>query len=41
MPALIVTGGFLHSNERPDATSTDAAALAGARRYAKTSAGLM
>lgn len=35
MPALIVTGGFLHSKEKPDATSTDAAALEGARRHAK------
>lgn len=34
MPAVIVTGGFLHSNERPAAISTDAAALDGARRYA-------
>jgi hypothetical protein len=34
MPAVIVTGGFLHSNERPLAVSTDAAALEGARRYA-------
>jgi hypothetical protein len=33
MPAVIVTGGFLHSNEKPKAISTDAAALAGARRY--------
>jgi hypothetical protein len=35
MPAVIVTGGFLHSNEKPKAVSTDAAALAGARRYAE------
>ena len=34
MPAVIVTGGFLHSNKRPKAISTDAAALQGARRYA-------
>jgi hypothetical protein len=35
MPAVIVTGGFLHSNEKPAAISTDAAALRGARRYAQ------
>ena len=35
MQAVIVTGGFLHSNEKPAATSTDAAALKGARRYAE------
>jgi hypothetical protein len=34
MPAVIVTGGFLHSNQRPNAVSTDSAALEGARRYA-------
>jgi hypothetical protein len=34
MPAVIVTGGFLHSNKKPKAVSTDAAALEGARRYA-------
>ena len=34
MPAKIVTGGFLHSNEKPNAVSTDVAALEGARRYA-------
>ena len=34
MPAVIVTGGFLHSLEHPAATSTDAAALSGARRHA-------
>jgi hypothetical protein len=34
MPAVIVTGGFLHSNAKPLAVSTDAAALEGARRYA-------
>jgi hypothetical protein len=35
MPAVIVTGGFLHSNEKPTAVSTDVAALKGARRYAE------
>ncbi len=35
MPAVIVTGGFLHSNVQPEAISTDAAALRGARRYAE------
>lgn len=34
MPAVIVTGGYLHSNEKPNDVSTDAAALRGARRYA-------
>ena len=34
MPAVIVTGGFLHSHEKPKAISTDFAALEGARRYA-------
>jgi hypothetical protein len=34
LPAVIVTGGFLHSNKKPTAVSTDAAALSGARRYA-------
>lgn len=34
MPALIVTGGFLHSNAKPEAISTDVAALRGAQRYA-------
>jgi hypothetical protein len=34
MPAVIITGGFLHSNRKPDAISTDFAALKGARRYA-------
>lgn len=34
MPAVIITGGFLHSNKKPSAISTDAAALEGARRYA-------
>lgn len=33
-PAVIVTGGFLHSNKKPKAVSTDVAALRGARRYA-------
>lgn len=35
MSAVIVTGGFPHSNEKPNAVSTDSAALAGARRYAE------
>jgi len=34
MPAVIITGGFLHSNRKPNAISTDFAALKGARRYA-------
>ena len=34
MPAVIVTGGFLHSEKKPAAVSTDAAALSGARHYA-------
>ncbi len=34
LPAVIVTGGFKHSNDRPQAVSTDAAALEGARRFA-------
>jgi hypothetical protein len=34
MQAVIVTGGFLHSNKKPRAVSTDVAALSGARRYA-------
>ena len=34
MPAVIVTGGFRHSNEKPYATSTDVAALRGAERFA-------
>ena len=29
MPAVIITGGFLHSNKKPSAISTDAAALEG------------
>jgi hypothetical protein len=33
--AVIVTGGFHHSNEKPDAVSTDVAALRGAQRYAE------
>jgi len=35
MEAVIVTGGFHHSNQSPTATSTDVAALKGARRYAE------
>jgi hypothetical protein len=35
MQAVIVTGGFLHSTDKPTAISTDAAALSGARRYAQ------
>src|SRR4051794_18010700 len=35
LPAVIVTGGFAHSNLKPTAVSTDAAVLQGARRYAK------
>jgi hypothetical protein len=34
MPAVIVTGGFLHSGESPAAVSTDLAALRGAKSYA-------
>src|SRR5260370_4378768 len=34
MPAVIITGGFLHSDKKPSAVSTDAAALEGARRHA-------
>ena len=34
MEAVIVTGGFRHSNEDPKAISTDVAALTGARRFA-------
>ena len=33
MPAVIVTGGFRHSHRKPNATSTDVAALEGAQRY--------
>jgi len=33
--AVIVTGGFLRRNDRPDAVSTDSAALDGARRAAE------
>jgi len=33
MPAVIVTGGFRHSNENQAAVSTDVAALRGAQRY--------
>jgi hypothetical protein len=35
IPAVIVTGGFDHSNQDPGAVSTDVAALRGARRYAE------
>jgi hypothetical protein len=35
MPAVIVTGGFLRSNKKPNAVSTDVAALNGARSYAE------
>jgi nucleoside 2-deoxyribosyltransferase len=35
MEAVIVTGGFHHSHQSPHATSTDVAALIGARRYAE------
>ena len=34
MPAVILTGGFRHSNELPKAVSTDVATLRGAGRYA-------
>ncbi len=34
MSAVIVCGGFLHSNEKPNAVSTDIAAFRGAQRYA-------
>ena len=34
IPAVIVSGGFRHSNKNPTAISTDVAALRGARRYA-------
>jgi len=34
MAAVIITGGFLQSNRKPGAISTDFAALKGARRYA-------
>jgi hypothetical protein len=34
MDAVIITGGFRHSGENPDAISTDVAALRGARRFA-------
>jgi hypothetical protein len=40
MPAVIVTGGFLHSNEKPMAVSTDGAALKGTRRYADDHRGI-
>src|SRR5689334_17758042 len=35
MPAVIITGGFLHSNQKPKAISTDFAALMGARLFAE------
>ena len=35
MPAVIVTGGFRYATEKPQAISTDVAALQGARRYVK------
>ena len=35
MSAVIVCGGFKHSNKKPNAVSTDVAALRGAERYAK------
>lgn len=35
MPAVIVTGGFRHRNDKPEAVSTDVAALRGAQRYAE------
>jgi len=34
-PSVIVTGGFLHFTNKPDATSTDYAALRGAQKYAQ------
>lgn len=34
LPSVIVTGGFLRRNDRPDAVSTDSAALEGARHAA-------
>jgi hypothetical protein len=37
MDAVIVTGGFHHSNDEPTAISTDVAALEGARRFAAES----
>jgi len=36
-PAVIITGGFLHSNQKPNAISTDVAALKGAQRYERKS----
>jgi hypothetical protein len=33
--SVIVTGGFVHSSEKPNAVSTDWAALEGARQYAQ------
>ncbi len=35
LPAVIVTGGFRHSNKKPMAISTDVAALRGVQRYAE------
>ena len=35
MPAVIVTGGFLHSYKEPNAKSTDSVALEGARDYSE------
>lgn len=35
IPSVIITGGFVHSNQEPNAISTDVAALEGARKYAK------
>ena len=35
MSAVIVTGGFRYSTEKPEAISTDVAALRGAKRYAR------
>lgn len=35
IPAVIITGGFKYSNERPHAISTDVAALRGAQQYAE------
>lgn len=34
IPAVIISGGFRHSNKNPNAISTDVAALRGTRRYA-------
>src|SRR4051812_42286011 len=35
MPAIIITGGFLHEEGKRPGISTDLAALRGAQRYAK------